>query len=66
VFLPLWFVQQLYFASLTPPEAGGVGFAAHAAGFGFGVIAALVHQATGLQKRTSRRTSSPIREAPSP
>jgi len=51
IFLPLWFIQQVYFASLTPVEAGGVGFAAHAAGFGFGVIAALVHQATGFQRR---------------
>jgi membrane associated rhomboid family serine protease len=51
IFLPIWFIEQIYFASLTPAEAGGVAYAAHAAGFGFGLIAALVHQATGFEKR---------------
>jgi membrane associated rhomboid family serine protease len=49
--LPIWFIEQLYFASLTPAEAGGVAFVAHAAGFGFGVVAALLYQATGLERR---------------
>lgn len=49
VFLPLWFVGQLFFAGLT--DGQGVAFFAHIGGFAFGAVFAIVVAATGLERR---------------
>lgn len=49
--LPLWFIEQVYLASITPAEAGGVAYVSHATGFGFGVVAGLLYQISGLERR---------------
>ena len=43
VMLPLWFLQQIFFAALTDSDSGGgVAYLAHVAGFAFGAAAAAI------------------------
>src|SRR5229473_3492385 len=48
--LPVWFVTQLFWALLTG-SGGGVAYWAHIGGFAFGVGAALVLRATGIEHK---------------
>jgi membrane associated rhomboid family serine protease len=50
VVLPLWFAEQLFYASSAGPESG-VAFWAHVGGFVFGVLAALFLKLTRLEER---------------
>ncbi len=49
VVLPLWFVQQLFFAGLTAES--GVAYRAHVGGFAFGFLVALAIKHLGIEER---------------
>lgn len=48
--LPLWLLQQAFFASLTS-SADGVAYTAHIAGFVFGAVVAVVIKTTRVEER---------------
>lgn len=60
--LPLWFVQQLFFAAMTDADAGaGVAYLAHIGGFGFGVAGAWGIRLLDLEARfIARRIESSV------
>jgi len=49
VVLPLWFLQQLFFAGLS--GSSGVAYRAHVGGFLFGAVAALLVKQLGIEER---------------
>ncbi len=50
VALPLWFLEQVFGASMSAHANGGVAYWAHIGGFLFGVVAGLLIRFTGLEK----------------
>lgn len=50
VALPLWFIEQIFGASMSAHANGGVAYWAHISGFLFGVAAGLIIRFTGLEK----------------
>ncbi|RKX65818.1 hypothetical protein DRP44_05495 [candidate division TA06 bacterium] len=50
VALPLWFIEQIFGASMSAHANGGVAYWAHISGFLFGVVAGLIIRFTGLEK----------------
>lgn len=49
IVLPLWFLEQLFFAGLT--QDSGVAYRAHVGGFAFGFLAALAIKALRIEER---------------
>jgi len=50
VVLPLWFIQQIFGASMSAKLNSGVAYWAHISGFLFGAVAGLFIKFTGLEK----------------
>lgn len=56
--LPVWFATQLFWALLT--GSSGVAYWAHIGGFVFGVVAALVMRATGIEHKMDQAIEAQV------